>query len=51
MERSETVRNGQRSETVNGQECIETLEPERSNALERIMENAHVHDSKTKESL
>jgi hypothetical protein len=46
----------ERSETVwNGQEHLETIESERSNALEWIVENGsrygHVHVSKTKETL
>jgi hypothetical protein len=42
-ERSVTVngRNGERSGTVNGQEHLGTIESERSNALERIVENGH----------
>ena len=57
-----TVRNGERSGTVNGQEHLGTIESERSNALERIVENGHgtftvrsryghAHASKTKETL
>jgi tRNA (Thr-GGU) A37 N-methylase len=39
----ETVENAQeRSGTVNGQEHLGTIESERSNALERIVENVHV---------
>ena len=45
IKRSETVRNGER------QEHLGTIELERSNAMERIVENGHVHVSKTKESL
>ena len=37
----QTVRNGERSGTVNGQERLETFEPGRNNALERIVENVH----------
>jgi hypothetical protein len=48
QERSGTVRNGERSGTVNGQERIGTFESERSNALERIVENGHVHPPKTR---
>jgi hypothetical protein len=41
-ERSRTLRNGhERSGTVNGQEHVGTIESERSNALERIVENGH----------
>jgi hypothetical protein len=41
-EPSGTVRNGhERSGTVNDQEHIGTIELERSNALERIVENGH----------
>jgi hypothetical protein len=36
-----TVRNGERSGKVNGQEHLGTIESERSNALERIVENGH----------
>jgi hypothetical protein len=41
MKRSKTLRNGERSGTVNGQEHLGTIESERSNALERIVENGH----------
>jgi hypothetical protein len=42
--------NGQeRSGSVNGQEHLGTIESERSNALERLVENGHVHVPKTKE--
>ena len=63
LKRSGTVRNGwERSGTVNGQEHLGTIESERSNALERIVENGHgtvmvrsryghAHASKTKETL
>jgi hypothetical protein len=40
-ERSGTLKNGERSRTVNGQERLGTIESERSNALERIVENGH----------
>jgi hypothetical protein len=40
-ERSGTLRNGERSGAVNGQEHLGTIESERSNALERIVENGH----------
>ena len=36
-----TVRDGERSWTVNSQERLGTFESERSNALERIVENGH----------
>ena len=49
MKRSKTLRNGERSGTVNGQEHLGTIESERSNALERIVKNDHV--PKTKETL
>jgi hypothetical protein len=39
-----------RTETV-GQERLGTFESERSNALERKVENVHVYVSKTKETL
>jgi hypothetical protein len=56
------VRNGEWSGTVNGQEHLGTIQSERSNALERIVENGHgmvtgrsryfhVHAPKTKETL
>jgi hypothetical protein len=63
MERSGTVRNGhanvhsngQERWTLNGQERLGTLESERNNALERIVEKrsryVHVHVSKTKVTL
>jgi hypothetical protein len=41
QERSRTVRIGKHSGTVNGQEHLVTIESERSNALERIVENGH----------
>ena len=34
-------RNGERSGTMNGQEHLGAIESERSNALERIVENGH----------
>ena len=43
--------NGQERWTLNGQERLGTFESERNNALERIVENVHVHVSKTKETL
>jgi hypothetical protein len=46
-----TVRDVERSGTLNGQERLGTFESLRSNALERIVENVHVHVSKTKETL
>jgi hypothetical protein len=39
------------SGTVNGQEHLGTIESERRNALERIVENGHVHAPKTNETL
>ena len=36
---------------VNGQKHLGTIELERSNALERIVENGHGHVPKTKETL
>jgi hypothetical protein len=42
MKRSKTVENAQeRSGTMNGQEHLGTIESERSNASERIVENGH----------
>jgi hypothetical protein len=41
----QTVRNGCNAEQSG------TLEPERSNALERKVENVHVHASKPKKSV
>jgi hypothetical protein len=42
QERSGTLMNSQeRSGTVNGQERLGTIGSERSNALERIVENGH----------
>ena len=40
-----------RKRSLNGQEHLGTIESERSNALERIVENGHVHVPKTKETL
>ena len=41
-ERHETIENAtERSGTVNGQERLGTFESERSNAMERIVENVH----------
>jgi hypothetical protein len=37
--------------TVRNAERLETFVPKRSNALERIVENVYVHDSKTKDQL
>jgi hypothetical protein len=52
MKRSKALRNAQeRSRTVNGQQRLGTFESERSNAMERIVENGHVHVPKTKELL
>jgi hypothetical protein len=51
MNWSKTLRNGERSGTVNGQEHLGTIESERSNALERIVENGHVQALKTKQTL
>jgi hypothetical protein len=39
------------SGTVNGHEHLGTIGWERSNALERIVENGHAHAPKTKETL
>ena len=39
----------ERPGTVNGQEHLGTIESERSYALERKVENGHVHAPKTKE--
>jgi hypothetical protein len=47
----ETVKNGQERWMLNGQERLGTFESERNYALERIVENVHVHVSKTKETL
>jgi hypothetical protein len=41
QERSGTVNVKERSVTVNGQERVGKIESERSNALERIVENGH----------
>jgi hypothetical protein len=43
--------NGKERWTLNGQERLGKFESERNNALERIVENVHVHVSKTKELL
>ena len=61
-ERSGTMNGQERSGTVNGKEHLGTIESERSNAMERIVENGHGkvtvrsryghgHASKTKETL
>jgi hypothetical protein len=49
----ETVRNGHGTvmQTVRNGEHLGTFESKRSNALERIVDNVHVHVSKTKETL
>jgi len=43
--------NVHRSVHANGQERLETFESGSSNALERIVENVHVHASKKKETV
>ena len=51
-DRKRSLNDRKRSGTVrNGQEHLGTIESERSNALERIVENGHAHASKTKETL
>jgi 3,4-dihydroxy-2-butanone 4-phosphate synthase len=48
-----TLRNAQECSGLlrNGQKRLGTIESERSNAMERIVENGHVHALKTKELL
>ncbi len=49
----ETLRNGygMTMKTVKNSERLGTFEPIRSDALERIVENVHVHALKTKEQM